>query len=183
MNRKLCRVFGRKSASGLYSFPTAARLARARPATLRARCSVGYRDARMVELAKIFAAAERGRTGVLNLAWVEDPATPEEELFEALQELPGVGPYAAANIMQLLGRYTRLPLDTESVRHGRTVLGYKGTSARLMKRLHAHYRPFGEHRFRSYWFELWRYYEAKRGPSWTWERETTGKTFTAALLD
>jgi hypothetical protein len=40
--------------------------------------------------------------------------------------LPGVGPYAAANIMQLLGRYHRLPLDTESVAHGRNVLGLKG---------------------------------------------------------
>lgn len=26
--------------------------------------------------------------------------------------------------MQLLGRYARLPLDTESVRHGRTMLGF-----------------------------------------------------------
>lgn len=174
MNTKLCRVFGRKSSSGLHAFPSAARLARAHPATLRARCSVGYRDARIVELAKIW----RKPVG-----WIDDGATGDDDLFKALQDLPGVGPYAAANIMQLLGRYARLPLDTESIRHGRTVLGLTGSAAQVMKRVQRHFEPFGEHRFRSYWFELWRYYEAKRGHAWTWDRERTGKTFTAALLD
>lgn len=186
MNRKLCRVFGRRSASGGYAFPTAAKLARARPGALRARCSVGYRDARIVELAKLFAAAERGRTprgsNAPSPAWIADPSVSDEDLFEGLQELPGIGPYAAANIMQLLGRYSRLPLDTESIRHGRTVLGFTGTAAQVMKRVHRHFEPFGEHRFRSYWFELWRYYEARRGPSWTWERDTTGSSFTASKL-
>ena len=103
-----------------------------------------------------------------------------DAFYSSLLELPGVGPYAAANILQLLGRYSHLPLDTESVRHGRTVLGFKGAPARIMKRVHTHYEPFGGHRFRSYWFELWDFYERKRGRAWTWERETTGKTFTAS---
>ena len=33
-----------------------------------------------------------------------------------------------------------------------------------MKRLHKHYDPFSEHKFRAYWFELWAFYESKRGP-------------------
>lgn len=188
MNRRLCRVLGKKSASGLYAFPTAARLARVHPSTLRARCSVGYRDVRIVELARIFARAERRQASnkppaVASPAWMVDPTIPDADMFKGLQELPGVGPYAAANILQLLGRYAHLPLDTESIRHGRTVLGFRGGPNQVMKKVRAHFEPFGEHRFRSYWFELWRYYEAKRGHSWTWERETTGKTFTAALLD
>ena len=52
----------------------------------------------------------------------------------------------------------------------------------IMKRVGAHFAPFGKHAFRSYWFELWAFYESKRGPSHTWERETTGKSFTAAAL-
>lgn len=176
MNRRLCEVAGARSASGLFAFPTAEKLARIKPATLRARCSVGYRDARIVELAKMHARGE------VVPAWFEDPATKDEDVWEALLELPGIGPYAAANIMQLLGRYGRLPLDTESVRHGRDVLGFKGTPAQIMKRVHAHFEPFGVHAFRSYWFEVWAFYEQKRGPAWTWERETTGKTFTAAKL-
>jgi 3-methyladenine DNA glycosylase/8-oxoguanine DNA glycosylase len=185
MNRRLCEVVGRGSRAAGWAFPTAKRLARARPGLLRARCSVGYRDQRIVELARLFAAAERSRgrrAGGLDLGVLENPATPDGVVYDQLIALPGIGPYAAANIMQLMGRYARLPLDTESIRHGRTVLGFEGTDRAVMERLRRHFAPFGEHAFRSYWFELWAYYEAKRGPAWTWERETTGKTFTAALL-
>ena len=176
MNRKLCFVAGRRATSGLPAFPTAKKLASMRPATLRARCGVGYRDGRIVELAGLFV------KGKIDVAWFENPATPDEEVRKALLDLPGIGPYAAANIMQLLGRFGHLPLDTESVRHGRTVLAMRGSGSSIMKRLHKHFAPFGEHRFRSYWFELWAFYESKRGPSHTWERETTGKSFTAAAL-
>ncbi len=174
MNRRLCEVAGRASASGLHAFPSARRLARMRPAALRARCSVGYRDQRIVDLARLFVSGE------VDPAWLEDPATPDDAVHDAMLELPGIGPYAAANIMQLLGRYSRLPLDTESLRHARTLLGYAGPDRAVMKKLHAHYEPFGAHKFRSYWFELWAFYEGKRGPAWTWERETMAKTFTAS---
>lgn len=169
MNELLCAVINP-------AFPRATQLARRRPATLRSRCGVGYRDARIVELAKLFA------RGAVDPAWFESPATPDDAIHDALLELPGIGPYAAANIMQLLGRYDRLPVDTESVRHGRSVLGMTGTSKHIERAIHAHYEPFGPHKFRSYWFEVWDYYEAKRGPAWTWDPATTGKSFTAALL-
>jgi hypothetical protein len=29
---------------------------------------------------------------------------------------------------------------------------------------------------------MWEFYESKHGKAWTWERETTGRMFTAALL-
>lgn len=176
MNRRLCEVVGEKSPSGFFAFPSAAKLASVHPTLIRERCSVGYRDARIVELARMFATSE------ISAERFEGDALSDDDMFDALQDWPGIGPYAAANIMQLLGRYGRLPLDTESVRHGRDVLGFKGTSAKIMKRVHKHFAPFGEHAFRSYWFEMWEHYEAKRGKSWTWERETTGKTFTAAKL-
>jgi 3-methyladenine DNA glycosylase/8-oxoguanine DNA glycosylase len=171
MNERLCAVVGEGG-----GFPSARKLARARASTLRARCRVGYRDKRIIELAQMFASGE------IDPHWCEDPATGDEELRQFLIGLPGIGPYAAANIMQLLGRYHLLPLDTESVRHGKTILGMEGTDKEIMKRIDGHFAPFGEHKFRSYWFELWEFYEAKRGPSWTWDRETTGKTFTASQL-
>ena len=37
---------------------------------------------------------------------------PDDELAERLLALPGVGPYATAHIMMLLGRYSRLVLDS-----------------------------------------------------------------------
>lgn len=51
-----------------------------------------------------------------------------------------------------------------------------------MKRLEEHFEPFGAHKFRSYWFELWDFDQVKRGKAHTWDRETTGRTFTAAML-
>lgn len=182
MNLRLCEVLGERvdGESPSHAFPTAARLARARPSLLRARCRVGYRDARIVEIARLFAAGPA--RGGIDAARLEDPATPDDEVAAALLALPGIGPYAAANVMQLLGRYSRLPLDTESVRHGRAILGFKGTSAQVMRRVRAHFEPFGEHAFRSYWFELWDHYESKHGRSWTWERDSTGRLFTAANL-
>lgn len=185
MNRRLCEVLGEEIEAGderYHTFPEAARVARARPQTLRARCRVGYRDQRIVELARMF--TPRGkRPAELEEQWFEDPANSDEAVFDRLIDLPGIGPYAAANIMQLLGRYGRLPLDTESVRHGKTILGFKGSFAQIMKKVHRHYAPFGPHAFRSYWFELWAFYESKHGPAWTWERDSTGKLFTAALLN
>lgn len=167
MNRRLCEVFNP-------AFPTPAELAAARPATLRARCRVGYRDRRIVELARLMA------TGAIDVPALENHATPDDTVFQRLLDLPGLGPYSAANIMQLLGRYSRLALDTESVRHGRTVLGFEGADAAVLRRLKAHYEPFGEHRFRSYWFEVWEWYESRRGPSWTWEPAVVGASFTAS---
>lgn len=171
MNRRLCEVLGEEGA-----FPTHEKIARTRAATLRARCRVGYRDQRLVELGKMF------RSGEIDPAWFEDPSRSDDDVHAALLELPGVGPYAAANLMQLLGRYGRLPLDTESVRHGTSVLGFTGTSAQVMKRVKEHFAPFGPHAFRSYWFELWTHYEKIAGPSWTWEPRKTAETFTASAL-
>ncbi|MCH8271323.1 MAG: hypothetical protein IH985_08975 [Planctomycetes bacterium] len=201
MNRRLCEVLGTKvgqvsdltskvsrvsdltsaSCPLRHTFPTPEKLARARATTLRGRCRVGYRDRRMIELARLFA-SRRGKPPTLDPRWFEDPRTPSGEIHDTLLSLPGIGPYAAANIMQLLGRYDRLPLDTESVRHGRDVLGLVGTDAHVMKKVADHFAPFGRHAFRSYWFEMWTHYEKKVGPSWTWRRETDATQFTASKL-
>lgn len=169
MNERLCEVFNP-------AFPTPEQLARRKPGTLRARTGVGYRDQRIVDLARLCARGE------IDEQWFDDPNTTDDEIYEHLLELPGIGPYAASNILQLLGRYSRIPVDTESVRHGRVVLGMTGTSRQIEKMVREHFEPFVEHKFRSYWFELWDFYEASRGRAWTWDPETTGKTFTAARL-
>ncbi|MFK7883706.1 MAG: DNA-3-methyladenine glycosylase [Phycisphaerales bacterium] len=177
MNRRLCEVMGQRAPSGGFAFPTPQKLARAKPMTLRARCRVGYRDGRIVDLARLFV------KGHIDEAWLTDAATPSDDVFQFLKSLPGIGPYAAGNIMQLLGRYDRLAIDTESFRHARTVLGMDGTDTQLTKQLTTYYDAFGRHRFRSYWFELWDFYESKKGPAFTWEKHTTGTTFTASHLN
>ncbi|KAA0217361.1 MAG: hypothetical protein DYG94_00945 [Leptolyngbya sp. PLA3] len=158
MNRRLCEVLGRGGA-----FPREARLARARAGTLRGRCRVGYRDQRLIDLARMFVAGE------VDEGWLENPGTPDEAVYKFLLTLPGVGAYAASNIMQLLGRYSRLAVDSELVRHGRSTLGFAGSERQIVRQLHAHYEPFGAHKFRSYWLEMWTEYEAKLGPAHQWE--------------
>lgn len=170
MNRRLCEVIEP-------AFPRAEDLARRRPQTLRSRCGVGYRDARIIELARMTI------RGDIDPDWFENPSTDDLDAHKALLALPGVGPYAAGNMMMLLGRYGFLAIDTESVRHGRAVLGFEGTDRAVEKSLREHYERFGPHRFRSYWFELWADYERRHGEAWTWEPRTTGRQFTAAKLN
>lgn len=169
MNKRLCEVVNP-------AFPTPANLHRKRPATLRARCSVGYRDQRIVDLAKLAVKGE------LDLDRLEDRSVCDDDIHATLLALPGIGPYAAANIMMLLGRYSRLAIDTETIRHGKTVLGYKGSDAAIRKKLEKHYEPFGEHKFRSYWFEVWDFYEGKQGPAHTWAPRAVVNAFTASNL-
>jgi len=45
----------------------------------------------------------------------------------------------------------------------KAVLGMTGTDRQIEKDVRAHYEGFGAHKFRSYWFELWDFYEDKRG--------------------
>ena len=176
MNRRLCEVCGRKSVSGAYSFPSAKKLARTRLGTLRGRCRVGYRDQRIVDLGRLFV------SGHVDEDWLTDSSVGDDEVFQSLISLPGIGPYAGGNIMQLLGRCSRLAIDTETIRHAKGALGMSGTDAQITKALHKHYDPFGEHKFRSYWFEIWQDYESKAGPSHLWERDLVSKAFTAANL-
>lgn len=169
MNARLCEVINP-------AFPRAAQLARRRPGTLRARCGVGYRDQRIVDLARLFASGADEVTGL------DDRSRSDGDVYDHLLGLPGIGPYAASNIMQLLGRYGHLPVDTETLRHARSVLGMTGSEATLRRDVEAHYRAHGPNRFRAYWFELWADYERRRGPAWSWDPDTTGKTFTASAL-
>ncbi len=180
MNAALCARVGSPTPSGVHAFPTPEQLAKKKAIWLRSRCRVGYRDQRLIDLAKLF------HKGQIPQSWLEDPQTPDEEVRRFLLDLPGIGPYAAHNIMQLLGRYGFLPLDTESVRHGRAVLGFDGTDREVSKRVAAHYERFGVGQggqaFRSYWLDMWMGYETCRGPAHTWDKRTTGRSFTAAQL-
>ncbi|MBY0112033.1 MAG: hypothetical protein K2Y21_04370 [Phycisphaerales bacterium] len=177
MNRRLCEVLGVESPGGARTFPDPATIAKTSPLLLRERCRVGYRDKRIVELAAIFA------SGDASVAAIADAGTSDDDVHELLIGLPGVGPYAAANIMQLLGRYSRLPLDSESVRHGKTILGFRGGAKQVMQRVKRHFAPFKDQAFRSYWFEMWDHYEQIHGEAHTWDRDSTGTAFTAAKLN
>ena len=55
----------------------------------------------------------------MDLSCLEDPSVNDEDLLKKLISLPGIGPFSAANMLQLLGRYQRIACDSETVRHFR----------------------------------------------------------------
>ncbi len=171
MNLRLCEL------AGGGAFPTPARLASWEPQTLQARCRVGYRAARIVALARAVS------DGGLDLDRLEDPARPTPELRDELLRIPGVGPYSANNILQLLGRFEHLPIDSETHRHFREVhrLPEPATAAQrreLERRIASHYDRYAPYQFLAYWFELMRGYEGRAGPIETWP-EAKSQAFTA----
>jgi N-glycosylase/DNA lyase len=91
------------------AFPTPQAMAEPDETFYREVVKAGYRAPYFMALARSVA------DGAIDLeAWGR--ATPEElpddELFARLIGLPGVGPYAAAHAMMMMGRYSRLILDS-----------------------------------------------------------------------
>ena len=64
-------------------------------------------------------------SGSRSLAGAPRDALPDDEVARRLQALPGVGPYAAAHIMLMLGRYDRLILDSWTRPKYASMLGRK----------------------------------------------------------
>ena len=67
-------------------------------------------------------------SGSADLQALEDPSIPQPELHKALLRLPGMGPYTSANVLQLLGHYSCVPCDTETLRHLQDVHGLRKSS-------------------------------------------------------
>jgi 3-methyladenine DNA glycosylase/8-oxoguanine DNA glycosylase len=89
------------------AFPEPRVMARAPEKFYRDVARAGYRGAYLKKLAADVAA------GALDLeALRPEFGLPDAEVEKKLLELPGVGPYACAHIMMLLGRYHRLIFDS-----------------------------------------------------------------------
>jgi 3-methyladenine DNA glycosylase/8-oxoguanine DNA glycosylase len=175
MNRRMVEHVGGGN------FPTPSQLAAFGETPLKQRCRVGYRAERIVRLARVVA------DGTLNLAWFASPQRHGDELFAALLKIHGLGPYAAGNVCHLLGHYDRLAIDTETYRHFCLHHGVKRPKSatglrKLERRIEKHYADYAPFQFKAYWFELWSDYESRYGRAYTWERDTTGQNFTAAVL-
>ena len=99
----------RAAASERRAFPTPAAMAAADDAFYRDVARAGYRGAYLRRLA---ADVAEGRLDLEELAEAPPDELPDEEVELRLLALPGVGPYAAAHVMMLLGRHSRLVLDS-----------------------------------------------------------------------
>jgi 3-methyladenine DNA glycosylase/8-oxoguanine DNA glycosylase len=91
------------------AFPTPAAMAAADESFYREVVRAGYRGPYLRTLA---ASVLEGSVDLEALGRAGADELPDEELAARLLALPGVGPYAAAHIMMMLGRYSRLILDS-----------------------------------------------------------------------
>ena len=108
MNAALVAQFGDPlpAAPAMQAFPTPASVAASDPDTLRNTTKLGYRAPYVHELADAVAA------GRLDLERLKDPAMPTAEVRKRLLAIKGVGGYAAANLLMILGRYDFIPIDS-----------------------------------------------------------------------
>ena len=106
MTTALVEHLGEQASDGRRAFPTAAAMAAAGEDFYRAVVRAGYRGPYLRSLAADVAA------GRLDLEELNDRALGDDEVAARLLALPGCGPYAVAHMMMLLGRYSRLILDS-----------------------------------------------------------------------
>ena len=118
------------------SFPSPAALADADGTFFKDVAKAGYRGPYLKTIATEVAEGE------LDLEALGDPAHSDDEVAEALLALPGVGPYATAHMMMLLGRYRRLILDSWTRPTYRRLAGRPRVTDKGIERAFRRYREF-----------------------------------------
>ena len=130
------------------AFPTPAAMAAAGEAFYRDVVRAGYRSAYLRSLAAGVA------DDSIDLEELGDEAAgiPDEEVAARLLALPGIGPYGTAHMMMLLGRHSRLVLDSWTRPKYARVNGRKATDAGIERR----FRRYGRYAGLAFWLYLTR---------------------------
>lgn len=131
------------------AFPSAAAMAEAGLGFYRDVARAGYRGAYLSDLAT---AVAEGSLDLEELGDATPEELPDEEVEAQLLALPGVGPYAAAHIMMMLGRYSRLILDSWTRPTYARLRGRKSADATIVKR----FRRYGPYAGLAFWLFLTR---------------------------
>jgi N-glycosylase/DNA lyase len=97
----------------------------------------GYRGQYLRALALDVAA------GRLDLEQLNDPGLLDDEVAARLLALPGVGPYATAHMMMLVGRYSRLILDSWTRPKYARLNGRKASDKTIERRFRRYQRYAG----------------------------------------
>lgn len=115
--------------------------------TFAARVRMGYRAPYVHELATKVA------SGVLDLEALRQSDLPTPELKKELLRIKGVGSYAAATLLMLMGRYDELAVDTIF----REFVSKKYFSGEYPAGSEAEqiYASWGRWKYLAYWFDIW----------------------------
>jgi 3-methyladenine DNA glycosylase/8-oxoguanine DNA glycosylase len=146
MTTALVDHLGEQAPDGRRSFPTPAAMAEADDAFYRDVVRAGYRGAYLRSLAASLA------DGILDLEALNDPELSDDEVAERLIALPGCGPYATAHMMMLLGRYSRLILDSWTRPTYARLNGRKAADRTIERR----FRRYREYAGLAFWLYLTR---------------------------
>jgi N-glycosylase/DNA lyase len=133
----LVNTLGAEAPGGRHAFPTPEVMAAADERVYKDVVRAGYRGAYLRALATEVA------EGRLDLEELLDPELPDDEVAARLLALPGVGPYATAQMMMLLGRYSRLILDSWSRPKYAKLNGRKASDKTIERRFRRYKRYAG----------------------------------------
>jgi N-glycosylase/DNA lyase len=144
----LVESLGRESNDGSRTFPTPEAMALMPVKFYVNEVRSGYRASYLKELADRVASGELDVEG-----WRQSPL-PTAELTKELRSVKGVGPYAAENVLKLLGRYDGLALDSWTRAKFFTVRnnGRKTTDKKIAR----YYSRFNEWRGLAFWCDMTR---------------------------
>jgi N-glycosylase/DNA lyase len=151
----LVNELGDAAADGHHAFPTPQAMAAAGEDFYRDHARAGYRGAYLRSLATQVA------EGTLDLEVLDDPRLSDDEVAARLLALDGVGPYAMAHVMMLLGRYRRLILDSWTRPTYRRLTGRPRVSDKGIERAFRRYRQFAGLAF---WLTLTEHWVTEASP-------------------
>ena len=135
------------------AFPTPAAMAAAGDGFYAGVARAGYRGPYLGEIAARVAGGELDLE-VLLAASRSD--LPDDEVERVLLALPGVGPYAAAHIMLLLGRHSRLVFDSWTRPKYAQLMGKPKGKLIADRTIQRRFRRYKEHAGLAFWLVLTR---------------------------
>jgi len=129
------------------AFPTPERIAASSPELLREAVRVGYRAPAIHELASRVASRE------LDVESFKASTLPTLELRKELMKIRGVGPYAAANLLMILGRHDFIPIDSWALK----VVSHEWYRGKPItaKQVEKRFEKWGEYQGLAFWFWDW----------------------------
>jgi len=133
----------------LKAFPTAERLAALDADELRTTARMGYRAPYVTELARSIV------DGDLDLEQIKSSDMPTPELRKRLISSKGIGNYAAANLLMILGRYDYIPVDSWALK----VVSHEWHQGEKIGPgdVEAAFEGWGAWKGLAYWFWNWDY--------------------------
>jgi 3-methyladenine DNA glycosylase/8-oxoguanine DNA glycosylase len=132
------------------AFPSPQAMAEAGDDFYRDVARAGYRGAYLIEIARRVAG---GEVDLEAFDATHPSAAADDEVAEQLLALPGVGPYALAHIMMLLGRYSNLVLDSWTRPTYARLAGRKAVKDAAIER---RFRKYGPYAGLAFWLYLTR---------------------------